>query len=472
MLIVPSIASESAAEARDRMSKFSHDQLVEIRLDRMKDFNLSLLLEKPRPKVIITNRRSDQGGGFRGSETAQFGIMREAISLGADYIDVELAWGSGFIRKLRENQAGTKIICSYHQANDPVADIPGIYRLMKRAKPDVMKIVVNPAGLNDNLKIFSLLRTARSQKKKLIAHATGEDGEISRIMGGIFGNYLSYSSLPGDTPTAPGQISFDQLKQIYRAHMADRRTKIFGLVGNPVKFSSGYLFHNARFSRRGINALYLNFLVKDLPSFISDFKIYFNGLSVTMPHKTEIAGLIDHPDELVSRSGVCNTVIRRRDKLFGHNTDLAAALWLLRKHLRPKKKKVTILGTGATARTMAVASVILGADPILVGRDPEKTRILAATIGCGWDRLSSLGSGDIDVLINATPVGMAGNRMKSIVPAGSLKKGMVVFDVVYNPPVTKLMNDAKVSGCEVVSGQELFKKQAEIQSKLFIDSIT
>ena len=232
--------------------------------------------------------------------------------------------------------------------------------------------------------------------------------------------------------------------------------------------SKGIYLHNAIFQRSSVNAVYVNFLVNDLASFLGTYRDMVSGLSVTMPFKQSILPLLDETDSEVSELDAVNTVIARKGKLIGYNTDLPAIVTLLQKRTTLRHKEVVILGTGATAKTMAYATMLNGARVTLVGRSAPKAEALAATLGCGSAPLSALGSLQPDILMNATPVGMAPDTKSTLVPHTLFRREMIVFDAVYNPPMTPLLLEAEAAGCRIITGVEFFNQQAELQSNIFL----
>jgi len=472
MKLCLSIAPNSMRDAITTLKKYRHSsELMEVRIDGIRDLNLEQLLQQPRPKLIITNRRKTEGGKFSGSAKQQYKILSEAIQLEAEYIDVEFSWGTEFIKRLLPLSNKTKIICSYHNLKETPGNLKSLYNQMLKTGAQIIKLTTTANDITDNKIIFDLLEQSQKDKQKLIAHCMGEAGKISRIIGGKFGNYLTYAPITEENKTADGQITYDELKNLYRADQLNNRTKIFGLVGNPVSQSKGIYFHNKVFSRKHLNAVYINFLVNDLGIFLSTFKDIISGLSITMPFKEKITSFLDQADNHVSKLGVCNTVIKQKNKFIGYNTDLQAVISLLKKSTKLRGKKAVVLGTGATAKTMAFASMSNGCKTIIVGRDSEKAKMIATELNCEWTTLDNLNSLCPDLLMNGTSVGMKGNKQKRIVPKNFLRKDMIVFDAVYNPVMTPLLQDAAQVGCKIITGLELFEKQAKLQSKLFIDSI-
>jgi shikimate dehydrogenase len=266
-------------------------------------------------------------------------------------------------------------------------------------------------------------------------------------------------------------LTYDELKNLYQADKLNHRTKVFGLVGNPVKHSKGISFHNKIFSRRRLNAVYVNFLLNDLPKFLSTFRNIFTGLSITMPFKEEIVDLLDYVEIDASRLGVCNTIIKRNGKLVGFNTDLPAVVSLLKKRTNLRGKKVIVLGTGATSKTMAFATFSNNCKTTIIGRNPKRAEILAKELGCEWTTFENLSSLDANILMNGTSVGMTGTKKIRLVPLKFFRKGMIVFDAVSDPIMTTLLHDATETDCRIITGVEFFEHQAQLQSKLFIESI-
>ena len=477
MKVCLSIAPSSMAEALGRLRNAPpFVDLVEVRTDGITDLNLERLLEPPRPPMIITNRRRDEGGKFSGSVREQLDILLSAARLGAEFVDVEMSWGTNVVSKVLERAGKKRVICSHHDFKKTPANLPSMYRRMRATGARIIKIAVMANEITDNRKIFNLLERARHDRQPIIAFCMGELGQISRILAGKYNAFLTFGSLTPDDCTAPGQINVEDLKHIYRIDTLSARTKIFGLVGNPVSRSKGIYFHNRVFTRRSLDAVYLNFLVQDLAAFLNGFRDELSGLSVTMPWKEEIAKLLDVVEGDAARICSVNSVINRRGKLYGYNTDLPAIISLLKDRTSLKNKHALILGTGATSRTMAFAAITNGAAATIAGRSPRKAKALADELHCSWTTVENAASVSADIVMNGTTVGFSTNSRNGtaderLLPRGYFRKRMIVFDAVYSPPMTRLLRDAEAAKCETISGLELFNRQAQLQSKLFLDSM-
>ena len=479
MKLCLSIAPTTTAEAIEKLKSVeSTVDLVEVRVDCIQDLDLQKLLRKPRPKVIITNRREEEGGKFSGSSAQQYEILSEALRHGAEFVDIELSWGLRQVRqqlkRLQSIDSRAKVIVSYHNFNSAPSNLLSIYENIRNVGAPIVKIAVMAADIKDNRKIFELCRQARSDKQPIIAICMGEKGEISRILTGKYGAYLTFGALRAEEPTAPGQRTTDDLTNIFRIHTLTSRTKVFGLVGNPVALSKGIYFHNRIFNRRTLNAVYVNFLVDNLRDFLSTFRELTTGLSVTMPFKQEIIPYIDtiSHDALALKSA--NTVIKRRGRLHGYNTDLPAIVSALRKRTSLKNKDVIVLGTGATSKTMAYGTAVNGARVTIIGRNATKAKTLAGELNCNWATLSDVSSLRADIIMNGTSVGMSSNsgvKTEELVPKKFFRREMIVFDAVHSPSMTRLLREAQDAGCTTITGAELFERQARLQSKFFVESI-
>lgn len=446
--------------------------LVELRIDGIRNVKLEQLLQQPRPKVIITNRRASEGGQFTGTAKNQLEILTTALQSGAEYVDIEMSWGTDIVRELLSLRKKSKVIVSYHNFTETPKQLEAIYRHLKKVNGQIIKIAVMANTITDCKRMFQVIEQAREDRQQIIGLCMGEQGEISRILGGLYGNFLTFASLNSKQQTASGQRPVDDMVNMFRADTLNNRTKIFGLIGNPVAQSEGIHFHNIIFTRKKCNAVYVNFLTTDLKRFITTFANDISGASVTMPFKEQIVPLLDILQGEAAELRAVNTVIRHRGKLTGHNTDLPAITGLIKQH-RLKNKNVVVLGTGGTSKTMAFASLLLRANTTIVGRSPEKAQSLARELNCGWAAMEELPHISCDLLMNGTSVGMPGKHSgKQLVPKNYFHKDLVVFDAVNSNHLTPLLTSAKAKGCHIIDGNELFMRQARLQSKLFLAAIS
>jgi shikimate dehydrogenase len=161
-----------------------------------------------------------------------------------------------------------------------------------------------------------------------------------------------------------------------------------------------------------------------------------------------------------------NTVIRRGNRHVGFNTDVSAALRVLERALSVRDRRVALLGAGGAGAAIARALHRRGALVTIYNRNPDRARRLADAIGCQSGALHDYGGKNCDILINATSVGMYPHVGEIPVPAETLRAGWV-FDLVYNPPETLLLREARKRSIRTLSGLEMFLEQAGEQFQIF-----
>jgi 3-dehydroquinate dehydratase/shikimate dehydrogenase len=263
-------------EARHELVTAPADaELIELRIDAIADLDIPRLLQRPRKKVIVTNRRKSEGGKYGGSADKQFDILAQSAKLGAEYIDAEFSWGKDFIKKLSKEKGRAKLICSYHDFSSTPANIAEHCKKMCETGADIVKIATTAKDIVDCKRLFDLHQIAQKAKCSLIVVGMGERGQITRILSGKFGGYLTYASEDELSTTAPGQLALEDMKTVYQVHLLDKRTKVFGLIGNPVSQSKGVNFHNSLFQRKSLNSVYVNCLVDNLQTFLPAFRDVF-----------------------------------------------------------------------------------------------------------------------------------------------------------------------------------------------------
>ena len=192
--------------------------LIELRVDYLRNAGLGLLFQNRKKPFIVTHRRKEEGGRYRGDERKRLGVLQEAIDLGTDYVDVELATERSWLQGLIRNKRSTRIILSFHdfRKTPPQKELQGLLDQMVGLEADVVKIVSFARSWEDNLNILSLLPFAKERKQKIVAFCMGEKGKISRIFSPFLGAAWTYASLNQSKTSAPGQLTAQALKDIWK----------------------------------------------------------------------------------------------------------------------------------------------------------------------------------------------------------------------------------------------------------------
>jgi shikimate dehydrogenase len=184
-----------------------------------------------------------------------------------------------------------------------------------------------------------------------------------------------------------------------------------------------------------------------------------------MPHKESIMPLLDRIDPAAKSIGAVNTVVNRKGVLSGYNTDLDGIAYAL-KGLSLARKKVLIVGAGGAARAVAHVVRKQGGEIIYLNRTAAKARKLMKEFGGRIAKEKELVAGDIDLIVNATPVGMHPKTAGMPLSERLIAKHQAVFDLVYNPLETRLLKTAKRKGAKAISGLDMFVVQGLRQVEL------
>lgn len=437
--------------------------LFELRLDYLQELDLARLLSGRTRPVIVTNRPVRQGGRWAGSEQLRIWFLRQAVQLGADYVDAE----DDSVAELGP-KGSSRLIISHHDLDRTPQDLRPLYRRLAGLGADIVKVVTTARSIEDTLAVFRMLGSARMPA---IGLAMGEAGVITRILAPRYGAFLTFASLERGKESAPGQLTVQDLVHMYRFRAIGPRTALYGVIARPVAHSLSPLVHNTAFAQNSLDAVYLPLLVDDVKRFIDVFSEFgFEGFSVTIPHKESALRCASEVEPVAAAIGAVNTLVRRSGGWFGANTDWIAVVRSLEEALAPEKlagKRFLLVGAGGAARAMAFGLRQRGCDILIANRTYERGVVLAQSVGGAAIHLEDVSKAEADILLNATSVGMYPNTEVSPVPREALRPGMVVFDSVYNPLDSLLLRQAREAGCRVVSGLEMFILQAAEQFRLW-----
>jgi len=246
--------------------------------------------------------------------------------------------------------------------------------------------------------------------------------------------------------------------------MIDRKTQIYGVIGYPLGHTLSPVMHNAAFRANGLNAVYLSFETRDLPGTLAGMRaLGIRGMSVTLPHKTAVIPLLDGVDDLARKIGAVNTIINQGGRLIGTNTDALGALRALKEKTKLAGKTGLIVGAGGAARAIGYQLKEQGVRLTLTNRSRERGEALADFLNCPFLPLEELSRVEPDLLVQTTSVGMVPHKDQCLLQPENLKKGMIVMDVVYNTPQTRLIQMARDQGCIPISGLTMFIHQGAEQ---------
>ncbi|KAF3534643.1 hypothetical protein DY000_02043786 [Brassica cretica] len=465
--------------------------LVEIRLDSLKDFNpledLKTIINKSPLPTLFTYRPKWEGGQYEGDENERLDVLRLAMELGADYIDVELQVATEFIKSIegKKPENFSVIVSSHNYQNTPsVEDLSDLALRIQQAGADIVKIATTAVDITDVARMFHITSNAQVPTIGLVM---GERGLMSRILCSKFGGYLTFGTLESGKVSAPGQPTIKDLLDLYNFRRIGPDTKVYGIIGKPVSHSKSPIVHNQAFMSVDYKGVYVHLLVDDLESFLKTYSSSdFAGFSCTIPHKEAALKCCDEVDPLAKSIGAVNTILRRQSdgKLLGYNTDCIGSISAIEDGLRSSSdassvassssplagKTVVVIGAGGAGKALAYGAKEKGAKVVIANRTYERALELAEAIGGKALSLTDLDNfhpEDGMVLANTTSMGMQPNVDETPISKHALKHYALVFDAVYTPRVTRLLREAEECGAITVSGSEMFVRQAYEQFEIF-----
>jgi 3-dehydroquinate dehydratase / shikimate dehydrogenase len=468
------IAASNPAEMVQKADIAVRDNpFIEFRLDYLSQPALGLAKLKtfvefhPEALIVATCRRAANGGKFRGSIASQIDVLAKAANLGCHLVDIELETAAQLkqsdFNRLRRS---ANLILSYHDFRG-TKKLEETFAKMQEHPADFFKIVTTANSLYDNVVMMKFLEKY-SHAHSLIGLCMGEQGVISRLLCVRAGSQFTFAAANPGEETGPGQLTARALRDVYRIDQVDAATRVYGVAGDPVAHSLSPAMLNTAFRRENVNAVYLPLHAKtmeDLTACVQDIPIA--GLSITMPYKEPIVKELDKSDPWTTKVGACNTLVRSQDgNLYGFNTDVNGVVRPLELRIRLQGARILVLGAGGAARAAVFGLKERGAEVSILNRTAGPAQKLAKQARAKVINRTMLKKLEYDVIINATPAGMEGNRDPLPLAEQELK-AKYFFEMVYNPAETKMMKMASARGMHVIPGSEMFVQQGARQFEIW-----
>jgi len=436
------LAARDAAVAGD---------LVEVRLDGVRDLDVGAVLAGRTKPVVVTCRAAWEGGRFDGTEEERRAILGRALDLGAEFVDVE--WQAGFTDLVARDPS--RVVLSWHSFDRMPPDLADRVRAMRAVGAGTIKVAVTTPKLRDLPQLAAIAAEGHA-----IVIGMGDTGISSRLLATRFGSRWTYAG----NGVAPGQIPAAAMIDGFRFRDVGPGTRVFGVVSRTAMHSLSPVMHNLAFGEAGIDAVYVPFQTDDFDDFLAFAEAMgVAGASITIPFKLDALRAADRCEGMATEVGAANTLRRGASGWDATNTDVDGFLAPLRDAIGedPTGMRASVLGAGGSARAVAAGLRSLGMVVTLHARRTAQAREVASTLGCtagAWPPLPY----SWDVLVNTTPLGGAGRRDESPLPDGPFE-GLLVYDLTYGPGQSKLLRDAQEQGCRVLDGLPMLAAQAERQ---------
>jgi len=443
--------------------------------------------------VILTIRRDIDGGYFTGGEGARVKLLARGLAYANDdsrynfaYVDIEEDFNVPSLEEAART-FGTRIIRSCHNLQGVTDDIPAKIKSMLHTGDEIVKMAISVKSTKDVLKVLQASKACKCKDKIFIC--MGHYGIYSRILAERFGSFLSYSSALSETeiPGAPGQIDVKELAELYRFRKITKKTKVYGVVGYPLKTSISPWFFNTIYGLENTDSVYVPFPTNSIGDFFELAKeLDVQGLSITVPYKEAVLSWLTKRSASVQSIGACNTIYRYSDTdielkgrkissgWFGENTDCTGfsdslLAFIGKKNL--KYLKVSIIGAGGVARAVAAEIYRLGGKAVILNRTVHKAKNIASQYKFRWGGLDSNGielmSKFCDIIVQTSSVGMEGYDDSDPLELYSFTGNEAVMDLIYTPPVTPFLKRAAAAGCKTINGYDMVIRQACLQYGCF-----
>jgi 3-dehydroquinate dehydratase/shikimate dehydrogenase len=465
-LLCETVTGQSMADLRAARDAAIAD-MVELRLDGVTDLDVAGALEGRRKPVVVTCRPRWEGGRFSGSEEERHRILAEAVSRGAEFVDVEWAAlhgvhqpGFGDIVQ----SAPARMVVSSHDFDGVPIDLDARARDMRSHGAAVIKVAVTPRALCDTLPLLSVARDGGA-----VVVGMGDSGVPTRLLAARYGSRWSYAG----NGVAPGQIAAERMLSQFRFRDVGPATRIFGVVSSTAMQSFSPLMHNAAFAAAGLDAVYVPLQTREFGDF-DDFAdaLGVEGASVTIPFKGDAMRAASNADDLTRQVGAANTLRKTAAGWDATNTDVAGFLAPLEQAFgRPLEgSRASVIGGGGSARAVVVALLSRGVRVTVHTRRREQAEAVTDTLQVNPAdarlRKPEIGEwpirGGWDLLVNCTPLGSPTMRNESPLPGGPFG-GRLVYDLTYGAGESRLIREARAAGCLTLDGLPMLIAQAERQ---------
>jgi len=461
----------------DRQRKYI--DIAELRVDCLDPDERFLIRRFPEMAgipVILTIRRSINGGHFNGGEGARIILLAMGMAyaeadrrLNFAYMDLEEDLNVPGLEEAART-FGTRIIRSWYNMEGVGDDLAGRIKKLRRVGDELVKISVAPRSLEDVIKVYKAARKTRDIDKIFIC--MGEFGLHTGITAELLGSKISYASpgeKSGDASLSSGPLDPKELAELYRSSTITKKTRIFAAAAYPLKADEELKFFNTVFKSEKTDAVYIPLPADSLESLmrLAD-EIDISGISLGDPYRKEIIPYLAHGSKELVPAGACNTLVRDPKGWTGYNTLTPAFSdslleFLGRKDLRGRK--LTIAGSGDAARAAAAEVYRLRGKALMLTRPAAHAQILAKPYRFAWADPEHLGTDLIRKYSNVIIQTDAGDDLLEFYRFSGKE---AVMDMTSKPGKSRCLRRAQEAGCHILDARDMQYRQARYQYTYFM----
>ena len=427
--------------------------------------------------VILTIRRSIDGGHFLGGEGARITLLAMGLAYAeADrrhnfaYVDLEEDLNVPGLEEAART-FGTQIIRSWYNMEGVGNDLADRIKKLMRVGDEIVKISVMPRSLEDVVKVYKVAKKTRDISKIFIC--IGEYGLNTGILAELFGSRISYTfpAEDGDSSSHEAwRIDPKELAELYRFHEITKKTRVFAIAASSLNGSEGLRFFNSVFNIEKSDAVCIPVHADSMQSLMHMAEeTGIMGISVSGPYRKEILKYLAHRSKDVASLEACNTVVASPQGWMGYNTEAQAFSdslleFLGRKDLRGRK--LTIAGTGDTVKAAIAEVYRLKGKALILARPAAQARILAAPYRFAW---ADPEDHRIDLIRKYSTVVIHADDEDDPLEFYKFSGKEVVMDLVYKPGRTRILEQAEKAGCRILHANDMLHRQARYQYSYFMN---
>ena len=470
-MICISIAQESRRLAlADLFNASRQCDLVEIRLDCFdKAPDVGELLAAKRGPIIMSCRREQDGGLWKGTENDRLALLRQCIISKADYVEIE----HDIADQIRRFPPAQRVI-SYTNLKETPADIVDIYDEMQKMNADVIKLTTLARTPEE---AWPLVQIVAKQRVPTVVVGLGKPGVMLSVLGKKIGAAWTYAALERGMEAHPGQPTVTDLREVYHYPAIEKQTRLIAVTGFGERDYVTVAALNAALAHFQMPA-------RCLPMGVGSVKVFrkimeavkLAGVVIDEEHRRSLRELAEELDESAVQTGAVDMLLlSKKDKWHGFNTQARGAVAALEAVMKAKTGKenplngriVMIAGINATARTMALGVQQRGGAVIFASHDRNKVKELAVELQCRHVLFDAIYSTMHDVLIVCDEEKEQAPRKEgSTIHPGYLKAGMTVMDLTATVGKSALLREAESRGCAIVSPKQVLLDHLATQAKM------
>ncbi len=451
----------------DLLNAASQGDIIELCLDHFqKEPDVKDLISSVNKPIIVSCRRTQDGGKWKGSEEERLMLLRKAIVAGPAYIELDLD-----VAKDVPRFGSVQRVISFTRMDRPEYDIDSIFDEAANAKADVVKFTWPTPTLDAAWPLLA----AVSQKRILpvVGMGLGRPELTFSLLGRKYGSPWIYAALEQGMQSHPGQATVFELDEIYHCRDINSKTVFIAIAGFGESQTTTTKVLNV-----GFKALAMN--VRCLPIELGDLKqlkkmldvLKIKAIIVGSGHGKQIIQLAEHVDKHDLQSQYVNLLLKRDDGWHGYNTLWRSGLKVLEASLGERgseshpldRQNVLVLGSGGIAQSMVYAVAQRKGLVSICGPDERESKATANLNKCRVVPFQNLYDTLADVVILADPKIEAGTKHGQINPS-VFKSIMTVLDVSDLPRETSLLKEAKERGCKTIDSHSVFMQQISAQFK-------